>query len=69
VRWGERVTPLASSSAELPPCTHSALEMVNEIRSRKHAHDISQPGLMGPRFAEDTVAAGSAAAAATVSPH
>jgi 3-oxoacyl-[acyl-carrier-protein] synthase-3 len=69
VRWGERVTPLASSSAELPPCTQSALEMVNEIRSRKHAHDISQPGLMGPRFAEDTVAAGSAAAAATVSPH
>jgi 3-oxoacyl-[acyl-carrier-protein] synthase-3 len=69
VRWGERVTPLATTTAELPPCTHSALEMVNEIRSRKHAHDISQPGLMGPRFAEDTVAAGSAAAAATVSPH
>jgi 3-oxoacyl-[acyl-carrier-protein] synthase-3 len=57
VRWGERVTPLASSSAELPPCNRSALEMVNEIRSRKHAHDISKPGLMGPRFAEDTVAA------------
>jgi 3-oxoacyl-[acyl-carrier-protein] synthase-3 len=67
VRWGERVTPLAASTAELPPCTRSALEMVNEIRSRKHAHDISEPGLMGPRFAEDTVAAGGAAAGA--SPH
>jgi 3-oxoacyl-[acyl-carrier-protein] synthase-3 len=67
VRWGERVTPLAASTAELPPCTRSALEMVNEIRSRKHAHDISEPGLMGPRFAEDTVAAGDAAAGA--SPH
>jgi 3-oxoacyl-[acyl-carrier-protein] synthase-3 len=69
VRWGERVTPLATSTAELPPCTRSALEMVNEIRSRKHAHDISEPGLMGPRFAEDTVAVGGPAAAAAVSSH
>jgi len=28
VRWGERVTPLGTSDAELPPCTRSALEMV-----------------------------------------
>jgi 3-oxoacyl-[acyl-carrier-protein] synthase-3 len=28
VRWGERVTPLGTSDAELPPCTKSALEMV-----------------------------------------
>ena len=52
VRWGERVTPLGTTEAQLPPCSHTALEMVNEIRSRKHAHDISEPGLMSPRFAE-----------------
>jgi len=28
VRWGERVTPLGTSDAELPPCTKTALEMV-----------------------------------------
>ncbi len=28
LRWGERVTPLGSSDAELPPCKKSALEMV-----------------------------------------
>jgi 3-oxoacyl-[acyl-carrier-protein] synthase-3 len=28
LRWGERVTPLAASDAELPPCTQTALEMV-----------------------------------------
>jgi len=49
------VTPLGTSDAELPPCTRTALEMVNEIRSRKHAHDTSEPGLMSPRFAEATV--------------
>jgi 3-oxoacyl-[acyl-carrier-protein] synthase-3 len=55
VRWGERVTPLGTSSVELPPCPRSALEMVNEIRSRKHAHDVSEAGLMGPRFAETSL--------------
>jgi hypothetical protein len=29
--------------------------MVNEIRSRKHAHDVSEAGLMGPRFAETSL--------------
>jgi 3-oxoacyl-[acyl-carrier-protein] synthase III len=28
LRWGERVTSLGASDAELPPCTKSALEMV-----------------------------------------
>jgi len=28
LRWGERVTPLGASDAQLPPCTKSALEMV-----------------------------------------
>ncbi len=35
LRWGERVTPLQESEAELPPCTKSALQMVNEIRAQK----------------------------------
>jgi len=35
VRWGERVTPLASSEAELPACPHTALELVAAIRVRK----------------------------------
>jgi 3-oxoacyl-[acyl-carrier-protein] synthase-3 len=35
VRWGERVTPLGRSDAELAPCTTTALEMVNRIRANK----------------------------------
>jgi 3-oxoacyl-[acyl-carrier-protein] synthase-3 len=35
VRWGDRVTPLASSDSELPPSAKTALEMVNEIRAGK----------------------------------
>jgi len=52
VKWGDRVTPLGTTTADLPPCTRSALEMVNDIRVRKHAHDTSEAGLMAPRFAE-----------------
>jgi 3-oxoacyl-[acyl-carrier-protein] synthase-3 len=35
IRWGERLTPLQVSDAELPPCAKTALEIVNEIRARK----------------------------------
>jgi 3-oxoacyl-[acyl-carrier-protein] synthase-3 len=35
IRWGERVTPLAVSDAELPPCPKTALELVQEIRAQK----------------------------------
>jgi 3-oxoacyl-[acyl-carrier-protein] synthase-3 len=28
LRWGERTAPLATSDAELPPCTKTALEIV-----------------------------------------
>ncbi|MBS0394908.1 MAG: ketoacyl-ACP synthase III [Proteobacteria bacterium] len=35
IRWGERVVPLATSDAELPPCPKTALELVNEIRAQK----------------------------------
>ncbi len=37
LRWSGRVTPLATSSAELPPCGKSALELVEEIRAQKVA--------------------------------
>jgi 3-oxoacyl-[acyl-carrier-protein] synthase-3 len=35
VRWGERMTPLKPCTAELAPCTKTALELVNEIRAQK----------------------------------
>jgi 3-oxoacyl-[acyl-carrier-protein] synthase III len=35
IRWGERLTPLEKSDAELPPTTKTALDIVNEIRARK----------------------------------
>jgi 3-oxoacyl-[acyl-carrier-protein] synthase III len=35
LRWGDRVTPVRVSTAELPPCDRTALEMVNEIRALK----------------------------------
>lgn len=31
LRWGDRVTPVAESDVELPPCDRSALEMVEEL--------------------------------------
>ncbi|MFN7570415.1 MAG: ketoacyl-ACP synthase III [Betaproteobacteria bacterium] len=53
VRWGERVTPLAASDAELPPADKTALELVNAIRAQKvGAQERSGPGLMAPRLAE-----------------
>src|ERR1700733_2914251 len=35
IRWGERLTPLNTSDAELPPTSKTALEIVNEIRAQK----------------------------------
>ena len=35
IRWGERMTPLQPCDAELPACTKTALELVNEIRAQK----------------------------------
>jgi 3-oxoacyl-[acyl-carrier-protein] synthase-3 len=40
VRWGQRVTPLGVSNAELPPCAHSGLELVREmIAVRERSRD------------------------------
>ncbi len=35
IRWGERLTPLEQSDAELEPTTKTALDIVNEIRAQK----------------------------------
>ncbi|MEN9704767.1 MAG: hypothetical protein RLZZ393_646 [Pseudomonadota bacterium] len=35
LRWGGRVTPLAVSDAELPPCADSGLALVQALRRRK----------------------------------
>lgn len=57
VRWGERVTPLAHDSIQLPPSPKSALEMVNDVRARKARTRVaSAPGLTPPalpHFATD----------------
>ncbi|MBX5459461.1 MAG: beta-ketoacyl-ACP synthase 3 [Steroidobacteraceae bacterium] len=35
VRWGERVTPLGTSSLELPPTDRTALELIRDVSARK----------------------------------
>jgi 3-oxoacyl-[acyl-carrier-protein] synthase-3 len=52
VRWGQRTTPLGTTDIELPPCTQTALEMVNGIRAHQDPHGRSKAGLMAPVFAE-----------------
>ncbi len=52
IRWGERVTPLGTSAAALPPCTQSALEIVTGYRALAARRAESEPGLKAPRFAE-----------------
>ena len=34
IRWGERITPLGESDAELPPCDQTALEILGEAIQR-----------------------------------
>jgi 3-oxoacyl-[acyl-carrier-protein] synthase III len=51
VRWGDRVTPLGTTDAELPRCDRSALEMVTAIRARKADAAVrSGAGLRAPRL-------------------
>jgi len=52
VRWGDRITPLGTSTAELPPNDRTALEIVNAIRAHRGNRGASERGLMAPRFAE-----------------
>lgn len=52
VRWGQRVTPIATSDAALPPCDFTALELVNRVRATQDPHGVSLAGLMAPTFVE-----------------
>ena len=53
VRWGERVTPLGQSDADLPPNKKTALELINGIRSGKmNAKERSGEGLRNLKFIE-----------------
>jgi 3-oxoacyl-[acyl-carrier-protein] synthase-3 len=52
LRWGERVTPLATSDAALAPCSRTALELVSGLRARKAAsRERSAAGLQAPQLA------------------
>jgi 3-oxoacyl-[acyl-carrier-protein] synthase-3 len=52
LRWGDRVTPLGTSSIELPPCNQTALEMVNEIRAIKARGAATAECLASASFSE-----------------
>jgi 3-oxoacyl-[acyl-carrier-protein] synthase-3 len=52
VRWGDRVTPLGTTDRALPPCTKTALEIVNGIRASQDPHGRSKAGLMSPVIVE-----------------
>lgn len=52
IRWGPRVTPLATSDVALPPCDRTALEIVREYMERRDANGRSKAGLMSPVFPE-----------------
>lgn len=52
VRWGDRTTPLGSTDRTIPPCTHTALELVNEVRQRQDPRGRSLAGLTSPVLAE-----------------
>lgn len=53
LRWGDRVTPLGTTDIDLPPCTKSALELVQDIRAIKAgAAQRSGGALMAPKLAE-----------------
>ena len=68
VRWGERVTPLGTTDAELPPCTRTALEMVNEIRARKHAHDTLRTRVDGAALCRGDVSSCNVPAGQSLAP-
>jgi len=35
VRWGDRTAPLGEARVDLPPCTATGLELVNQLRARR----------------------------------
>lgn len=52
IRWGERTTPLGTSDAELPPCSRTALEIVNGIRAQKTVGETEAERFLTLQFAE-----------------
>jgi 3-oxoacyl-[acyl-carrier-protein] synthase III len=52
LRWGDRLTPLASSDAQLPPTSKTALEIVNEIRAQKKLGETEAARFKNLSFAE-----------------
>jgi 3-oxoacyl-[acyl-carrier-protein] synthase-3 len=53
IRWGERLTPLEQSAAELPPTTKTALDIVNEIRAQKKLGEAEASRFQTLIFAEN----------------
>ena len=52
IRWGSRVTPIATTDVDLPPCEKTALQMVQELMASKEPHNRSEAALMSARFIE-----------------
>ncbi len=56
VHWGARTSPKGTSDVELPPCTRTGLEIVNELRARRVRYhgaarefiEAAQPLIDGP---------------------
>jgi len=57
IRWGERTSPLQESDAELPPCSQSALELVNQIRARRAQGEVEAQRFETLHFSESLPAA------------
>jgi 3-oxoacyl-[acyl-carrier-protein] synthase III len=53
IRWGERLTPLERSDAELPPTNKTALDIVNEIRAQKKLGQAEAGRLQSLSFPEN----------------
>jgi 3-oxoacyl-[acyl-carrier-protein] synthase III len=52
VRWGQRVAPLGTTNVDLPPCTHTGLELVNAIRKAKASAGRSAASCLPPLFSD-----------------
>lgn len=52
IRWGARVTPIATSDIELPPCEKTALQMVQDLIKHKAPQGRSDQVLMSAKFIE-----------------
>ncbi len=52
IRWGDRVTPIATSDIELPPADKTALQMVQHLMKYKEPVGRSDAMLMSAKFIE-----------------